>query len=74
MEPDTGKERNESFLELLNMSSKDGDEVDDILDKAIKNKEYKSQLEEFTRKINHHGIHVDGTKKYYSLIWNRLKK
>jgi len=73
-EPDTGKERNESFLELLDMSSRDGDIVDDILDNAIKNKEYKDELIKFTKKINHHGIHIDDTKKYYSLIWNRLKK
>ena len=67
------KKRNESFIELLDMSSKDGDIVDDILNKAFNNKKYKEDLKKFTKNINHHGISIDGTKKHYSLIWNRLK-
>lgn len=73
-EPDTGKERKESFIELLDMAGKDGDVVDSILNQAFNNKEYKGDLAVFTKNINHHGISVDGEKKYYSLIWNRLKK
>ena len=73
LEPDTGKKRNESFIELLDMSSKDGDIVDGILNKAFNSKEYKGDLKKFTKNINHHGITIDGTKKHYSLIWNRLK-
>ena len=74
LEPDSGKERNDTFYEVLDMATKDGDVVDEILQLAYNGKNYDKKLKEFTNEINHHGFNPDDKKKYYSLITNRLKK
>ena len=74
LEPDSGNKRNESFYELLGYASKDDDIVDEILKDAYEGRSYQNKLKEFTSGINHHGLKEEDSKKYYSLIWNKLKK
>ena len=74
LDPVTGEEHKESFLELLDLAKMDADIVDRILNASYNNETYKDELYSFTNRINHHGNIEGDEKKYYSLVWNKNKK
>lgn len=72
LDPVTGKERTESFDDLMKKAEQDYQKVYQILQKIKENQEGKVELRKFVNNIDHDGFQPSDEKKFMSPIWPTL--